>query len=342
MIRSLVTAAVVLATVPAASAAQQPAAAPAGPVIKNPNWIKKPSGRDLAAVWPAEARVRGINGRAVIACEVTAEGTLRACGVVSETPRGAGYGFAALALAPQFRMSPQTVDGAPVSGAIVRIPVTFETGGPQSAATTSREAAYLVSPDWTAAPTHAQVAAVYPAGSLKKGAAGRATLDCAVTPEGGLRACTVADESPRVAGFGWAAKQLSGFFRVPPVKDAQGALVKNARVRVPVVFSPAAAKGDSRIVKPEWGRLPDAAAVDSLYPPAAKAAKATGAVTVECRVAAGGALTNCNMLRETPGDLGFGQAALALTKHFRMRAWTSDGRPVDGALVRIPVRYENP
>jgi TonB family protein len=102
------------------------AAAPAQkPSIAAPVWSSKPTGADLARLYPAQARAQGLGGMAVIQCDVTTAGALSGCAVVSETPRGAGFAGATLQMAPLFRMKPKSIDGKPVAGGIVRIPVKY-------------------------------------------------------------------------------------------------------------------------------------------------------------------------------------------------------------------------
>ena len=54
------------------------------------------------------------------------QGGLEACTIKSEDPPGYGYGAAALALAPIFRMPAVDMDGRPVAGRMVQIPILWK------------------------------------------------------------------------------------------------------------------------------------------------------------------------------------------------------------------------
>jgi TonB family protein len=99
---------------------------PTPPLLPSPHWVRTPNGDDFARVYPSAAMRRGIEGHTTMRCDVKADGTLTNCVVTEETPKGAGFGDAALKLAPKFRMTPTTDDGKSVEGGSVIIPISWK------------------------------------------------------------------------------------------------------------------------------------------------------------------------------------------------------------------------
>jgi TonB family protein len=93
--------------------------------ITNPDWVRQPSAEDISAYYPKAARRAKIQGSAAIMCEVSADGGLQRCRVISEGPEGEGFGRAALGMVGLFEMRPAMVGERPIHGGVVRIPMRF-------------------------------------------------------------------------------------------------------------------------------------------------------------------------------------------------------------------------
>lgn len=300
------------------------------------DWVKKPTAADLMAVFPTEAYRRGINGQATIDCVSTVQGALTDCVAIEESPAGAGFGSAAIALTAQFLMKPARYHGAPVQS-VARIPIRFITYGPADVGESKK--VLPANLPWSQAPTYAELAAAYPKKARAEKKAGRATLACEMSETGKLRDCVVAASEPKGYGFDVAAKGLARTFTFPVNSDSDKKATHAVVVHLPFTFDPATLDEATPVVgKPSWATIPN----DDQLRTAFAAVKVSGTVRVmlKCIVQPGGSLGDCSVGSEEPAGAGVGAAALALVPTFRVTTWTAEGLPVVGGAIRIPLRYE--
>lgn len=317
------------------AAAMLAATAAQAQVATDPDWLRQPSAPIVARYYPEEAIDSSVSGRVTLSCTLRITGLLENCVVQSEEPAGMGFGGAALRMAPrEFRFKPGAVDGKPVEGE-VRIPLVF--------VAPTWSARYVITEAvWAEAPTFEDMVAAWPAGAGDL-EVGTAVLRCQVAPgtAGGLRACRIAGQTPKVSPFGAAATTLAGKFRL---KFTPQEAKKYARSDIAISFrfyNPATPAGQVRKVeKPDWIVRINPERVVALYPAAAAdAGVREGVGMADCLVAPDGKMTDCKPAGETPAGLGFAQSAVLVISLMQMDPWTPEGRPVTGARVKVPVQF---
>jgi TonB family protein len=105
--------------------ATPPPPAQAGPPdLTGVRWMHRPTQRDFRNAYPRRAQFSGQQGHVTLACTATSGGGLE-CSVAEESPRGYGFGRAAMDLSRKFRLEPTTPDGRSVAGGQIEVPVEF-------------------------------------------------------------------------------------------------------------------------------------------------------------------------------------------------------------------------
>jgi hypothetical protein len=321
---------------PAAVAAQSAQA----PMVK-PEWLRKPSFDQVATVYPVNAH--GLEGKATILCQVTTLGLLVDCFVANEKPYGYGFGGAALALAPTFLMKPALRDGKPIE-AQTTVTIDFQTDGTDSRYWqplngAAPRAAVLPDMVWLRTPTVAEILAELNKKSSNIPAGGSIIFQCVINKTSGkLASCNVVNVGPGMDQFKGVALALTDKFQA----DTKTLQSNRDEVRVNLVITIPDTRSDAwanrYLTHPRWIRTISPDVDKATFPEAAASAGLrTGSAIVHCTVTATGGLTHCQAVSESTPNLGFGPMAQQIAEVFVANPW-SDGLPVEGAHVRMPIR----
>lgn len=96
------------------------------------------------------------------------------------------------------------------------------------------------------------------------------------------------------------------------------------------------------IRNPDWRRQPSGEEIGRFYPDRAMRERVDGHSTIRCIVASSGSLRDCYVVDETPAGFGFGEAAVRMSRLFRMTPRMVNGAAVDGGEVTIPLGWRVP
>jgi TonB family protein len=86
-----------------------------------------------------------------------------------------------------------------------------------------------------------------------------------------------------------------------------------------------------------WKSKPGPMDLDRYYPEEARRKALSGWALMRCRVSAEGEMEACRAPASSPEGAHFDDMALKLASKFRMAPTTTDGQPVGGAMITIPI-----
>lgn len=92
----------------------------------NVRWKRAPKPEDFASEYPERATRLEKSGKSAIECTVDDRGKLTQCRVISEDPPGFGFGDAQIRAMRRLEALPQTVDGQPVAGGLIRLAIKWQ------------------------------------------------------------------------------------------------------------------------------------------------------------------------------------------------------------------------
>jgi TonB family protein len=334
-----------------------------------------PWGGDFTAIWPAGALNAGVDGRVVLSCLIDAHGLAESCKVAKETPAGKRLGAAALEMRPTFKLKPATgADGQPVS-AMMNISVRFTSPNAQfdnqylmdqlyktscrlcfgtlnmppgggGAKIVTRDETMMDNPIWADAASFEDLAAAYPAkgGGVEGYAAAHCRVERNGDKAGTLRDCQIIKETPGGHDFGKAALALATKFRADPAAMINISSHAPIWVDIPMRLPPPeGGTAEHLVTAPHWITTLDPKVLLKLFPPEAAAkGLSDGEGVARCNVAGDGSLTGCEPEAGEPDGLGFSELTARIASRMRMNLWSADGAPVDGGVVRIPIRFKLP
>lgn len=352
----------------------EPAAAQ---IVTNPNWLMRPRAEDMGRVYPILAQALDIEGRATITCDIDDVGALLNCKVAVEGPPGLGYGQAALELAPLFKMSPKQVDGSPVAGGSVRIPIRFTLPGreqaspdlprvdPRALQLARRIAAIQIEArggvtaeedlsEFEADPMPGVSPEVKAAGLAALRSASRdrqakvetllATLYAARLTQPQLQAYLDYLQTPGArhamnSGAGAAATGQRLALELLLLARAKFCTARDCSAAPPLRALRALEAGPAPgIVSPRWRTSPGFSDLQRVAPAIARGFGISGVTMMDCTATNIGRLTDCKVVLEQPPGLGFAEAALSLAPEFQLDRDTI-GLGAGGETVRESIAF---
>jgi TonB family protein len=198
----------------------------------------------------------------------------------------------------------------------------------------------IAKPVWLTEPPRADMSFAFFARDYRS----HVELRCTVAGEA-LSACQAVEPTP--PEFLAAAAAAAHAARIGP-QDTDGQATDGREVTVsiffppmPIPFSvgpPPAPPTPAIMTAPTWLAQPTAQDFSRYYPPRAFDEGVSGSATVDCLVDGAGLLA-CTVVSEEPEGYGFGEAALRISRHFRVAPETRDGRSTVGARIRRTIRF---